>query len=213
MLILRSVDANPLSVAGASAAASANDFFLQTSACADPAVDAIDKPFVVAAGGAAAATTFILLLQDCLTPAPVRRLVVRAYYIGKCSVCSGSGDGIPSLRMIELEGTSAASQSVVEGIDSLRVEYALDTDNNGEIDAIRRCKTGADPCSPADWNNVMAVRVYLLARNLTPSPGYTDAKTYEMGLAGVQPAPNDRYKRHLYSATVTAFNQAGPREK
>ena len=213
VLVVRSVDANPLSVAAASTAASGNDFFLQTSACADPAVDPIDKPFVVAAGGSAAAANFILHLRDCVTPAQVRRLVVRAYYVGKCSVCSGSGDGIPSLRMIELEGTTATSQSVVEGIDSLRVEYALDTDNNGEVDAIRRCKNGADPCSPADWNNVMAVRVYLLARNLTPSPGYADNKTYEMGLAGVLAAPGDRYKRHLYSATVTAFNQAGPREK
>ncbi len=213
VLILRSVDSNAMAVASAAATGSANDFFLQTSACADPAVDTIDRPFVVAAGGSAAAATFTLHQKDCVTVAMVRRLVVRAYYIGRCSVCGGSGDGIPSLRMVELEGASATSQPVVDGIDSMRVEYALDTDNNGEIDAIRRCKIGADPCSAADWSNVMAVRVFLLARNLTPSPGYIDTKTYDMGLAGPLPAPTDRFKRHLYSATVTAFNQAGPRER
>ena len=73
--------------------------------------------------------------------------------------------------------------------------------------------SGADACSPGDWGHVLGVRVHLLARSLTPSPGYTDSKTYDMGLAGTLVAPNDRYKRHLYSAMVIAFNLAGPREK
>ncbi len=213
VLILRSVESSSISVAGAAGDSNANDYFMQTSACADAAVDAIDKPFVVGPGGSAATASFTLHQKDCVTVAPVRKLVVHAYYIGKCSVCSGSGDGIPALRMVELAGATATNASLVEGIDSMRIEYALDTDNNGEIDTLKRCKKGADACSPGDWSNVMAVQVHLLARNLTPSPGYTDTKTYDMGLAGTLAAPNDRYKRHLYSAMVIAFNLAGPREQ
>ena len=213
VLILRSVEANPISVAGAASNSNANDYFMQASTCANPAIDAIDKPFVVARGGSSALAAFTLHQKDCATPAPVHRLVVHAYYIGKCSVCSGSGDGIPALRMVELAGATATSVSLVEGIESMRVEYAFDTDNNGEIDTLKRCRKGADACSPGDWNNVIGVQLHLLARNLTPSPGYTDIKTYDMGLAGMLPAPNDRYKRHLYSAMVIAFNLAGPRER
>ncbi|MEP7083155.1 MAG: PilW family protein [Betaproteobacteria bacterium] len=212
-LVLRSVDSSSVAVSSVTGAASATDYYLQTSACADPVLDAPDRPFVVAAGGSGAAATFTLHQKDCSTLAPLRKLIVRAYYIGKCSVCSGSGDGIPTLRMVELEGATATSQSVVEGIDSMHIEYALDTDNDGAFDAVRRCRASTDPCAVADWQNVMAVRVFLLARNLTPSPAYLDTKTYDMGLAGVIGPANDRFKRHLYSATVTAFNQTGPRER
>lgn len=213
VLILRSVETTSISVASAAGVSNANDYFMQTSACADAAIDATNKPFVVAPGGGSAATTFTLHQKDCVTLAAVRKLVVHAYYIGKCSVCSSGGDGVPALRMVELAGATASNVSLVEGIDSMRIEYALDTDNNGEIDTLKRCKNGADPCSPGDWSNVMGVQVYLLARNLTPSPGYTDTKTYDMGLAGTPAATNDRYKRHLYSAMVIAFNLAGLREK
>ncbi|MBK7471313.1 MAG: PilW family protein, partial [Betaproteobacteria bacterium] len=64
---------------------------------------------------------------------------------------------------------SATSASLVEGIDALRIEFALDTDGDGAIDALRRCADDADPCSPDDWRRVIGVRVHLLARHLTPA--------------------------------------------
>ncbi|MBK7470561.1 MAG: PilW family protein [Betaproteobacteria bacterium] len=213
VLIVRSVDPGAVTVAVAAADSHVNDYFLQTSACANPAIDAADRPFVVASGGGGALPAFTLHQPDCVTPALLRRLVVRAYYVGRCSVCSGSGDGIPALRMVELAGPSATSAALVEGIDALRIEFALDADGDGAIDALRRCADDADPCSPDDWRQVIGVRIHLLARNLTPTPGHVDAKTYDMGLAGVLAAPNDRYRRHLYSALVIAHNLAGPRER
>jgi len=212
-LILRSVETSPTALADAGNAAGANDFFLQSSACADEAVDPPGVQFVVAGGGPAAAARFILHQKDCTTLAPLRKLVVHAWYVGRCSVCSGSGDGIPSLRVVEFNGATAASQSVVEGIDALRVDYAQDTDGDGETDRMRRCKLAVDPCAPEDWNNVIAVQVHVLARSLTPTAGHVDDKAYDMGLAGIVPAANDGYRRHLYSALVLAPNLAGPRER
>jgi hypothetical protein len=118
VLIVRGVDPGAITVAAAAADSHLNDYFLQTSACANPAIDPADRSFVVASGGGGAPAAFTLHQTDCVTPALLRRLVVRAYYVGKCSVCTGSGDGIPTLRMVELAGLSATSASLVEGIDA-----------------------------------------------------------------------------------------------
>ncbi|MBK7471312.1 MAG: hypothetical protein IPI73_12500 [Betaproteobacteria bacterium] len=93
VLIVRGVDPAAITVAAAAADSHLNDYFLQTSACANPAIDPADRSFVVASGGGGAPAAFTLHQTDCVTPALLRRLVVRAYYVGKCSVCTGSGDG------------------------------------------------------------------------------------------------------------------------
>lgn len=211
-LVVRSVEPVTTTVAAANASSFDNDYFIQTSACADPGIDAVDRPFVIAAGGAGAVSRFSLHQKDCAAVAPLHKLIVRAWYVGRCSVCSSPADSIPSLRLVELTGAAASSASVVEGIESMRVEYLLDTDHDGEIDATRRCKAGVDPCSETDWSDVIAVQVRLLSRSLSPSPGYVDNKAYDMGLAGIIPARNDGYRRHLFGALVTAYNLAGQRE-
>jgi type IV pilus assembly protein PilW len=211
-LILRSVDPVPTTVAAVTPASHADDYYLQVSTCADTAIDPAARPIAVAAGGPGAAARFGLHQKDCATEAPLRRLVVRAYYVGRCSVCSGAADQIPSLRMVELASASATSAALVEGVEALRLEYLLDLDGDGRPDAIRRCKAGADPCTESDWANVVGVQVRLLARSLAPSPGYRDDKSYDMGLAGVIPPANDGYRRHQFEALIAAFNRAGPRE-
>lgn len=65
-----------------------------------------------------------------------------------------------------------------------------------------------DTCPAA---NVVAVRIYVLARNLETTPGYTDTKTYQLGDLTVAPF-NDHYKRHVYSTTVRLVNPAGRRD-
>ena len=212
VLVVRRVVSEPLPVTTMAAGTYPADYFMQVSTCADATVDAPTIPFVIATG--ASATPFTLHAKNCIALATVRKLVVRAYYVGTCSVCTGGGDGIPTLRMVELSAGAMPNGGVplVEGIDSMRVEYSIDNDANGTVDSIKRCKAGVDACSLADWTNVMAVKVHLLARNLGKTIDYSDAKTYNMGLAGTIAAPGDGYKRHLYSALVIAHNQTGPRE-
>ena len=67
------------------------------------------------------------------------------------------------------------------------------------------------PSSLAEWQNVMAVRVYVLSRNLDASSGFTDTKTYALGPATVS-SPGDSYRRHVYSELVRLNNPAGRRE-
>jgi type IV pilus assembly protein PilW len=213
VLVVRSVDPNPVTVASAAGASFANDWYLQVSSCTNAAIDAPATPFVVAPGGSGAASRFILHDKDCATVARVRRLVVRAYYAGRCSVCSPSSDGVPSLRMVELSGTTATSASVVEGIEGFRVEYGFDLAGRGAVDTLRRCRNGIDPCTTADWMRLATVQVHVLARHPTPSPGHRDTKTYDMGLAGIAGPFNDGYKRHVYASAIAARNLIGTREQ
>lgn len=65
-----------------------------------------------------------------------------------------------------------------------------------------------DPCTAA---NVVAVRIFVLARSLERTPGYTDTKTYQLGDLALGPF-NDDFKRHVFSTTVRLVNPAGRRD-
>ena len=64
--------------------------------------------------------------------------------------------------------------------------------------------------------NVVTARFHLLARNLDPSPSYSDGKTYELGQDDngntVTVTPGGSFRRHVYSALVRLPNAAGRRE-
>ena len=67
------------------------------------------------------------------------------------------------------------------------------------------------PASVADWANVVAVRINVLARNLEATTGYTDTRTYDMGAAG-NLTPLGSYKRHVYNSVIRLVNPASRRE-
>jgi type IV pilus assembly protein PilW len=60
---------------------------------------------------------------------------------------------------------------------------------------------------------MVSARVCLLARNLSTTAGYTDAKTYTLGNGVTVGAFSDGYKRHVYTAVIRLMNPAGAREK
>jgi type IV pilus assembly protein PilW len=116
--------------------------------------------------------------------------------------------------MLELgvTGGAAAFSSpptrLVEGIENLQLDYGLDSDNDGAPDSYTTAPTATD------WANVMAIRVNLLARNNTTTPGYSDTNTYSLGLTSVTvPTQNQAYKRHAFSELVRLINPSGRREQ
>jgi type IV pilus assembly protein PilW len=153
--------------------------------------------------------TFALQKKGCTTLSDIYPFQTRIYYV--------SNETIPTLRLLTISGTSSTNEPLVEGVDDLRVEFGRDSvGGDGSPDEYRKCRAtgvGADPCSAAEWANMMAVRVYILARNLSTTPGYTDTKTYDVGLGGTIPAFGDGYKRHLYSTVARLMNPAGYRER
>jgi type IV pilus assembly protein PilW len=178
------------------------------------------------ADGTTAAT---LKLTNGAAPAPaapIRRLHVRVYFVAPCSVGSGTGgvctgaageDAIPTLKRLELtKSGSVTLVPLVEGIDYLKIEYGIDdlpaavkleTGLNGDA-TVDRFETAP---SAAEWANVIAAKVHVLARNTEPTRGHLDDKTYTLGSVDV-PARNDNFKRHVYTAAVYLANPAGRRE-
>jgi len=154
-----------------------------------------------------------------------------------------NGNPTPTLKRLELAitgsgaGASAAFSVVplVEGIQNLQLDYGVDYAGPSSIlDGAPDCyvsdpttpttsEIGACPASAAtyfaannaitNWSNVMAIRVNLLARNNEQSFDYTDAKTYNLGLAGSTTAANDHYKRHAFTELVRAINPSSRRAK
>jgi Tfp pilus assembly protein PilW len=140
-----------------------------------------------------------------------------------------------------------APVALLEGVEDLRVELGIDdlsqtggavnytqaidwqnpteqkTPKNrgdGSPDTYVRCTT-SEPCSAAQLMNVVAVKLYVLARARDITPGYQDQKSYCLGEPdedGACPtdsqvaAKNDGYKRHVFMTTVRLMNISGRRE-
>jgi type IV pilus assembly protein PilW len=183
----------------------AGQVYLQASGCNTELQQ--HKDFARGLGSPTSA--FNLQKKGCAAASDIYPFQTRIYYV--------SNETIPTLRLITLSGTTLTNEPLVEGVDDMRVEYGLDSaGNDGSPETYRKClATGAsaDPCSTAEWANMMAVRVYILARNSSATPEYTDTKTYNVGLSGTIPAFGDGYKRHLYSMVTRLMNPAGYRER
>lgn len=164
---------------------------------------------------------FDLQKKDCATPADLREYLVHIYYV---STENGSGVNVPTLKRFELNKDGAfESMPLVEGIEEFQVEYGLDTDGDGAPDSYAANPSDfpkgacAGACPITNWLNVVTVRIHLLARNLETSPGFTDAKTYQLGndIDGnpVEVTPGLAFRRHVYSSLVRVANVAGRRDK
>ncbi|MCQ4347665.1 PilW family protein [Pseudomonas stutzeri] len=131
--------------------------------------------------------------------APTYRYLSRLYYVRDGDI----------LARAELQDPTAATKyavtPLVEGIERLHFEYGLDVDGSGSVDTFDAAPSGAE------WEDVVAVRIWLLARNLEPTPNYSDGRTYRIpGLDDY--TPDDGFKRQLYTSTVRLNNVAGRRE-
>lgn len=169
------------------------------------------------------AGNFTLLEKDAATVSPIRKYHVHIYFVAPCSIpsgggstCTGAADDngapIPTLKRLELTLNAAGTAlemnlvPLVEGIENFQVDYGLDTDSDG-------APNGAYVTAPAlaDWVNVVALRVNVLARNLEPTGGFTDTKVYDMGVAG-SVTPGGSFKRHVYNAVIRVVNPSARRE-
>jgi len=130
--------------------------------------------------------------------APRYRYISRLYFIT---------DNDELARMELGVGGYAASGALVEGVEALHFSYGIDSNGDGQVDAYTDTPTNAEQA------DIAAVRLWLVARNLTPTPGYVDDRTYNLG--GVEheaPAGFEGHKRQVYSTTITLRNVAGARE-
>jgi len=196
-------------------AAVAGQIYFQSTLCnAELAGVPISTQYIIDAQPSSGPSGFSLHKHDCTTLASVRAYVMHIYFIANNN---DSGDGIPTLKRAELGANGQFSVvPLVEGIEDLQLEYALDTNGDSTPDAVSYdpgtfggCT--ADPCYISNWLNVMTVKLYLLSRSTETTPGYTDTKTYSLGARTDGPF-NDGFKRHAYTETIRMNNPAGRRE-
>lgn len=176
---------------------------------------------VLAAGSAdgAANTAAFTLRKRNLTLSALRKLVVHVYYISNCSVevagsCTGADGGtpIPTLKRLELGvGPAFTKVTIAEGIENMQVDFGVDgVDADGS-------PNGADvngaALTFATWQDVMSVKVHLLARSSESTGGFTDSKTYALGTFGAASAATGEqgYKRHMFVQSVRLVNPSGRR--
>jgi type IV pilus assembly protein PilW len=166
---------------------------------------------------------FTLREKDCDTEAPTvaprRKLISNVYYVGL-------SDGVPNLMRVSMvNGAYAQPEPLVEGIEAFHLEYGVDTlGSNGEAISLLNPGDGnpdiyvtcpAAGCSLDDLEDVVAVKLHVLSRNLEPTTGYVNNMVYHLGAGDTElevPAFNDAYKRHVFSTTVRLVNIASRRE-
>lgn len=151
--------------------------------------------FLLRAASAADDTEFNLTYRDT-TAADIRPVLARIFFVS-------SSDNTPTLNRAELILSGGAmrwrSEPLVEGIEAMQIEYGIDDLGNGSAE-----RYIANPTA-ADFSNVVSVAVHLLVRNIDPTPGHQDTKTYNLGATAVN-AFNDAYKRHVFSNVVRITN-------
>lgn len=173
-----------------------------------------------------------LFKKDATSAAEIRKYHVHIYFIAPCSIpagggtsCTGpaddSGRPIPTLKRLELNSVGGVATmklvSLVEGIENLQVEAGID-DTPVTADPLTRLIGDGAPDSfvaeptLAQTPNAVAATVYVLARNTEPTPGHSDTKIYNLGLAGTTAATNDQYRRHVFNAAVRLINPSARRE-
>jgi type IV pilus assembly protein PilW len=148
------------------------------------------------------------------SPAPESfELIENVYYISPFTLANESPQ-IPALWRVALNKTNGvmAAELVASGIERMQVQYGL---ASGTVPVTRQyvdSLVGASwapltaGTSNATWDHVDSVRIWLLARNATAEPGYTNTNTYLMGNAPSY-TPNDGYRRQMFSTVIQLRNR------
>lgn len=135
------------------------------------------------------------------TASPLREHVRQIFFIG-------TSNGVPVLQRRNIG--SGTTETLVEGIEDLHFEYAIDTDNNGSPDDYKEIPAATD------MDDIVGVRIWLIARSLLPTAGYADSKTYLLGTKEAHTIDgllDPSYKRHVFSTYVELTHPVARREK
>jgi len=177
--------------AGVGCAEDATEGYLQVSECG---MEYSLIPYVVARGNDPA---MALQTKACDgTRAPKRRMVRRFYYVSPTNVLS-SVDITPS--------GVRAPVALVDNIEQLQIEYAVDVDGDGTPDAFS--------ATPADWTLVIGARVWLLARSAATSRNGSAALGFDMSDTRFDvPQATLDFKRRVYSTYIAFLSPKSRRE-
>jgi type IV pilus assembly protein PilW len=200
VFVIRRVSADTI----AAAAVDIRNVYVQASQC-------INDPALLRVSNLSAQFTLRTASCDAALVAAIRRYFVRAYYLASCNSCTPS-DGIPTLKRVEIIDNAVRVVSLAEGVMSMQLEYAFDTNGDGSPEQFLTSTT-ADTTPTSLWSNVVAVRLHMLMRSTeaanaaTTSPG-----TYDLGPLHTAETCPAGFKCRLVTTTMRLNNVAGRRE-
>ena len=139
------------------------------------------------------------------SPNEDRTLQVIVYYISPYSYSATENPQIPALYRITRGAGPAMGtpELVAPGIEAMELQFGrLATDGTTQYQNANAVSTAATSTTtdPSEWDDVNAVRVFLLVRSFTPEPGYSNTSTYTLGDRTI--TVNDRLRRELITTTL-----------
>jgi type IV pilus assembly protein PilW len=202
-LVVRRVDVvttNPAALPGGN-----KQYHLQSSYCAE---DPSATPLVFERNPA----QMTLRNRACGAANVARPYISRIYFIASCNDCAGAGDGMPTLKRLDLVGDNLLETALVDGVQAFAIEYGFDTNNDGSADEYRTSPAAAGAASL--WQNVVALKLHYITRSLERVSGANTAavQRFTLGGTGDVATADDGYVRRAYSITVRLINPSGSRE-
>ena len=122
------------------------------------------------------------------------------YYVRNFAI--NAGDGIPTLCRKVLDFAplpNMVTECLAQGIEDLQMEFGMDSNGDGDPNVYLPNPT------PAQMQNVVSARIYVLARSAQADIRYTNEKSYSISNAPVY-APNDNFYRRVFSIVVGLRN-------
>lgn len=117
---------------------------------------------------------------------------------------------VPVLMQGQLT-TRMSFAPIIDGIEMIHFMYGYDADTDPDADGygIVDAFIPASDMTDALWNDaggskIIAIKIFVLARNIAADNKYTNNNTYQLGDLTV--TFNDNYRRLLFSSTVTLYN-------
>jgi hypothetical protein len=142
------------------------------------------------------ATVFVGPTRPTALQSPVEDypLQTDVYYISQYTNSATESPQVPALYRLTLgAGPALSAQLIAGGIENMQVQYGVSS-------SIGTTFVNANAVAAADWANVTAVRIWLLARSTDTEPGYANTSSYDMG--GQTVTVNDGYQRELFPLVV-----------
>jgi type IV pilus assembly protein PilW len=136
------------------------------------------------------------------------RVEASVYYVGTCT-SSPVTTGLCRLTLLSGSANpSMQSELAASGVENIhfqygRVVWGAAGGNTAFLSANAISGSATDTARTA-WNDITAVRVWLLVRAATPEPGYVNTTTYDLGDASV--TVNDGFRRQVFSTVVNLRN-------
>ena len=135
-------------------------------------------------------------------------LEVNVYFISPYSNSTTENPRLPALKRVSLGANGESAQPamnvqlVAENIEDMQLQYARMT-TDGKMRFYSANQISATT-TPSEWDDVTAVRVWLLVRGSTREPGYVNTSTYTLGDKSI--TVNDGFRREVFSTVVQLRN-------